>query len=490
MSQFMTHERIPAQGNMKKYQLIGKRNAIRKISVNSNYPSIHFYSLPYEILVEIVSLLFNDLDDLVNLAQTCRKFEHLVYKEFLYKDVVIRDHHTFQSFAQSHLPSHTKSFSRKTGRIEPSRHINYIKTLHLVKPPTRETSYGKTQIAGSYDLEMSRSTDDQVVYDSYMGNLNSLLNECFSIKTIIISEISPQFSFPKESHNFITHLFRAKAKRTLRKLVLKAQSGWNIPFKINHMSTLVSIFDRIDELVLHNFVIDTHRLISPSIANKISIDKITLESCIYSSNSRIASYTLPRNVDNDIFKDVSSLALMNIYSGTDLSVIDFVKKNNKLRNLGIDLTSPVFYKLCKGGTEKLFDFHRYNPFFNLICSGQGSYDKIKTLEILNFNLADLVPWPFNANAASFDMHHNEELNSLLTSWSKVENVVIVLKPRSKKLVSCVKCGFTKDVTHTRQHDKVDVNCWFSVLQPLFQNDSNIRIIDHRGELMWKKTRSI
>ena len=82
---------------------------------------------------------------------------------------------------------------------------------------------------------------------------------------------------------------------------------------------------------------------------------------------------------------MSELELSKIANSTELSLIDLIKvKNEALHYLTLDIGSNIFY------TNQEFKFGKYNPFFQLLCSGVGGYSRLDTLKLTNFELFDYL----------------------------------------------------------------------------------------------------
>ncbi|CUM45531.1 uncharacterized protein AC631_04706 [Debaryomyces fabryi] len=485
---------------MKKYQLIGRKRVFTKSKPNVNYPTAHLCSLPVEILFEIFNCFEDDLKVLLNLSLVCNKFHTIINKNFLYNNIIITTPRSFSKFSQTHLPSTSHSITRRFGHNEPSNNINLVKTVHFRNPPTSYSSNRTTKIAGTYDVESVRSRDEQVSFDEYIHSFTSLLKEAYGLKTIAISEISPEFSFPNDipfNSSSVFSSFKSKRpSRILGKLILKAQSGWSIPFRISHISTLFNVYDTIDEVVLHNFVVDDLKLASNS--SKIGgINRLTLISSIY-SNSLSKKVPNQRKKCPEIFLDVTELRLLNILSGSDLSVIDVIKQNGKLSKLTLDLDSQIFYLMAKNSNmEKQFNFARYNLFFKLLCSGQGSYANLTELELINFDL-------FGAFRHKHKVKEEEEegddwiapltdtFENLLVNLSTIQNLTIVLKQSPKKVRTCTKCGFTESEQPDKKILLLNNREWAILLQPLLSEneDCTVNIFDHKGNRIFVRSKYI
>lgn len=482
---------------MKKYQLIGRKKVFTKSKQNINYPAAHICSLPVEILLEIFNCFDNDKKTLLKLSLACNKFHLIINKNILYKNITISTLRTFDKFSQAHLPSTIYSIAKRFGHNEPSKNINLVKSVHFINPPTRNSSNRKTNIAGSYDVESVNSRDEEVCFNEYRDSFMSLLKEAYGLKAIIISEISPEFSFEHDIPSETSHIFSGfkakKPSRTIGKLVLKAQSGWSIPFKISHISSLFHVYDTIDELVLHNFVVDDLKLTSNS--SKIGgINKLTLNSCIYIKNSNRKMQNYKKKCP-DIFADVSTLRLLNILSEGDLSIIDVVKQNNRLSKLTMDLGSQIFYLASKSSNvEKNFNYARYNLFFKLLCSGQGSYANINELELINFDLFDGFTHTHirDENKDDWIAPLTDNFESLLVYLSTIKKLTIILKEKPKKVRTCLKCGFTKSEKPDKKILLLNSKEWSILLNPLLSanEDCAVRISDHKGNSMFVRSKYI
>lgn len=358
------------------------------------------------------------------------------------------------------------------------------------EPPAKQSGNTTMKIAGSYNVEISRR-DQHDEYIEYTTTLLNIFRESYSLKHVIISEISPQFEFPNphsipEEKPYTLSLF-SKAKspptRILTSLTLKAQSGWSIPFKFNHLSAILNVYGAIDELILHNFIIDELKLSNTQ--SKLSIpmviNKLTLNSCtfILDKNSR----TGKRN-PSVIFQAVSELKLLNISSGKDLSVIDFIKLNKILRKITIDFGSPVFYD-----SSSTFNFARYNLFFKLLCSGQGAYSNIKELSFINFSLLDNYGHTHHMETKEEESDDwvapaTDTFETLLSYVSTIPKLTITLVDRPEGPMKCVNCGTTKD----KPRKKNRYSDWVLLLRPLLRANKNcmVEVLNHRDKLLFRR----
>ena len=258
---------------------------------------------------------------------------------------------------------------------------------------------------------------------------------------------------------------------------------------------MFNVYGAIDELVLHNFVLDDLKLTSSS---KIGgINKLVLFSCIY-SNSLSKKVPNQKKRCPDILAEVTELRLLNILSGSDLSVIDVIKQNGKLSKLTLDLDSQVFYLMTKNSSnEKQFNFARYNLFFKLLCSGQGFYANLTELELINFDLFDSFRHKHKIKEEDEDNDDwvaplTDTFESLLTYLSTIQNLSIVLKERPKKVRTCIKCGFTKSEQPDKKIHSLNNREWSILLHPLLSEneDCTVKIFDHKGNRVFVRSKYI
>ena len=460
---------------------------MHKVERPAQPKSLCLHNLPVEILLAIFDLYASDIKTLLRLALTCHKFNIIIDKHYLYKDVVVSSVSSFSKFAVCHLPLFTSSLSKKLKLNEPSTKINYIQTFHLINPPTKDSINHNFKVAGSYNVENVHNRD-VLNYQEYIECFLTLLHESYGIKTITISEISPSSSFSTElitssstASSSLQFWKKEKPRKSLDKLVLKTQSGWSIPFKLSHISLFISHFANFNHLVLHNFIIDDYKLTVsfPTLTKTISIKKLSLNSCIFANTLR------KLNCDKkmcQLFSDVSSLELNNILSVNDLSVIDFIKQNHKLSQLIIDFSSPVFYN-----NEKKFNFARYNSFFKLVASGTGGYSTLKDMVLTKFDLFQYFDHkhkpaskPPTNNDPNIDPSETETFEYLLTYLGQIKNLTIVLTKRIKRFQTCKNCGFTESSDNDKDMSLLTVLEWSIILRPLLSANENckIRIKDH------------
>ncbi|CAK7903842.1 hypothetical protein CAAN1_09S00518 [[Candida] anglica] len=478
---------------MKKYQLIGRRKALSSQSSKEiRYPAAHLHSLPFEILLEVLQHLTDDINNLLSMALVCHKFNSIINKAFLYNTVTLNGSRKFSKFAISHIPT-VRSLAKKfSSQVEASSKVNLIQTLILINPPTKETQQSKTKIAGTYDIESMSRRGQDTEYDSYVTSLTNFCKESYSLKNLILSELPPQFAFPIDSDEGSSNssgsnggLFsswkREKPKRTLSTLVLKAQSGWSMPFKYSHISTIISVYDQINELILQNFIVDEGRLSSYQTTQNIEIETLTLKSCAYTNRPT-------KRVPSFIFKNVNHLKLLNVSSVKDLSVIDFVKSNNNLNKLTIDFNSSVFYESTPN-FERAFNFTRFNSFFKLLCSGSGSYSNLNEIELVNFSLWDEHGHRHNIDEVSKDSDQDDwvapstdTFETLLSYLSNIPSLRIMLKDRTME-TSCIKCGAIQSPGIL---ETLGYCSWERLLSPVIKANEKckIRLLSFSGNVLF------
>lgn len=471
---------------MRKYQLIGRKKALVK-KKTQEYPETHICSLPLEILLLIFNTFKKDIKTLLNLSYTCTKFLTLLTKYFIYKSIRFSNSERLHSFAVNHLPSQMGSLSKRFGYNEPSNKIYFIEDVEFTNPPSRKLNNTKTSIAGSYRVETAVSKGDN--YESFVSSFTSLIKEAYGLRQIAIGEISPSFGFPEDVNTesiFHTSWKKETPKRKLGKLILKAQSGWSIPFKYSHLTTLLSIYDTIGELVLHNFIIDNYKLTSNSnIPKNVTIQKLTLHSCVFTDTIRKMN---KKKVPSPLFLNTSCLNLTNILSDNDLSVIDFIKGNGTLSSLAIDFSSKFLYEVSHN--KKIFNFSRYNLFFELICSGKGQFSNLKDIVFTNFNLWDMFEHSDNKVdgdcwTINWEDNLNNNLEGFLSSLAPMRNIVFVLREKQLRLNTCIRCGHTESDINSKE----DFNSpeWRFILQTLSTKNRhcNVKIFDHRANCIYK-----
>lgn len=472
---------------MRNYQLMGRKKVVAGLRKRNAYPLLHLHLMPLEILSQIFHNLKDDVGSLLLLALLCSKFNNIVCKNFLYHLIVFRTIDQFTRFAHAHLPQ--KTSLRRFGSTEPSTKINYIRSVHFINPPTASSTNTLTSIAGIYEVDTLGSVP--VDYQSFVTHFRTLLNEAFGIKEVIISEILPKFEFlgdllvPSSTSSLKLRFKSPRPARCLEKLVLTAQSGWNIPFKPVHIALFICIFDDITELRLKNFVIKEGKLLLDTPIKPISIDSLVLSACIYADPKKVQQ----RRKGSALFANTTLLTLNDLQHGADLSLIDFIKLNEKLTRLSIDIGSNIFYYLDQDKTSK-FNFSKYNNFFKLVCSGQGGYSTLKEVVLTNFDLFH-----------SFSHQHEKQLDAIteedeeeqeddwiepptntfeyfLKHLSNVPFLTIVVKDSPKVMHTCVNCGFTVEET-TKSITSLLPHEWAIILAPILCNKKcSVMIFDH------------
>lgn len=486
---------------MKKYQLMGRKRVSKAVH-KTNYLPLHIHSMPYEIVIQIFSYLAEDTASLLLLALVCSKFNNIVSKNFLYHSVEFHTTAQFSRFAQAHLPLKL-SLGRRFSSTEASSRINYIRSVHIVNPPTNSGSIPQTQIAGTYTVDARDTTNN--TYLDFVTHLKSLLNEAYGIKEVRISEISPQFEFPSDlnhppSFSAIKHRFKTpKPRRSIEKIVLTAQSGWNIPFKVGHIALFIHLFDEVSELKLNKFVIHDQKLPTAPLEKPFSIECLVVTSSIYLDSKRA------KRVPSSLLANTTSLLLEDIQNGGDLCLIDFIKANNGLSRLSIDVSSSIFYTIDPQDQVRKFNFSRYNNFFKLVCSGQGGYSKLREVVLTNFDLFNSFSHQHDTKLEGIQECDEDGLSSDEDSWiepptntfgyflrylSQMPYLTIVVKEAPAVVHSCVNCGFlveekTKRISTLQPHE------WNIILAPILDNRScSVLIYDHNHQPLFSRRAEI
>lgn len=475
---------------MKKYQLLGRKKVVTPV-IKAHYPPLHLHSLPYEILIQIFDYVTVQLQDILSLALVCRKFNSVVNKTFLYNTLEFHSPAQFLRFSYAHLSQKTSLSLRSTG---PSSRINYIRLITIINPPVNETASKLTQIAGTYNFDCVN--EGLSLYQNFVAQLKTLMNEAYGLKEIRMLDIAPQFAFPtSENSSFSSikqHFRTPKPTRSLTKLVLGTQSGWNIAFRLNHILLFLEVFDHISELKLNNFILNESKLVSESLPKPVNVECLVLKSCIYTDSRRPGK----KHECADLFVKTTSLLLEQIRNGSDLSLIDFIKVNNHLRRLSIDVSSPIFYLCDPNDLSLKFDFSKFNNFFELVCSGQKGYQDLKEVILTNFDLFNSYSHEHEKSALACieeeDEDNEEEqvsgdpwakkpkntFDDFLDFLSKVEYLTIVVKEAPKVVHTCKNCGFrveedSKAISSLLHHE------WVIILAPILKNPCcSVTIYDH------------
>lgn len=473
---------------MKRYQLIGRKRGFNQ-SITVKYGQFHLHSLPYEILIEIFSHLAEDRKTLLSLALVCKKFSTIVNKNFLYKDLIISNTNQFKSFSHNHLLRPTTSLGRTFGQHETSSKINYIESFTLMNPPVKSSENFKTSIAGVYSFDSTSSNDSQN-YDEFIRSFTCLLNEAYGLKKLKIADCSSQFSFPtevlSEKSYFFTSFKKKERKKRLQVLSFESQRGWSIPFKSNYAAFISNFYETIGELELLNFVVDETRLALPSSYRRLVINKLTLSGCTYSNNfKKLSPQKRPRV---DLFDEVTHLQLNNILSGSDLFFIDYVKVNNALSTLTIDLDSKIFYQnqqISSTRQEKLFDYAKYNPFFNLLCSENGYFSNLNHIILTNFDIKSFCSMQDLEEMERNLYQYEGEITTLLKELSSLQHLTIFFKS-NKRVSKCTRCGAL--ATSAKNCDSVLEHDWYSLIGAFISQNPKckVKMFDFKGNLLYSR----
>ncbi|EGV60877.1 hypothetical protein PSN45_001333 [Yamadazyma tenuis] len=450
---------------MNRYQLIGRKTKVNRPQT-PDYGPLSLHSMPPEILIKIFSHFKNDTLELINISLVCRKLHNIIVKNFLYKDVRFKDTNSFLKFTHAHLPN------KRYGVSETSTHVNLIRTVEFVNPPVQNSQNSRTNIAGSYSVNVVISNNSVTNFNDFVSGVNMLLKENYNLKTIIISEISPQFLFNNISvDTSLLKKYKKRQNRTLHRLVIKAQTGWSILFRVNHISKILDIFDSVDELELHNFIIDESKLVGLSIPKTVIIHQLSLVSCSFTNRCQ-------KRTPSELLKSTSSLRLENLTNNSDLSVIDMVKCNDMLETLIMDMDSKLFYE------NGSFNFKTFNPFFKLLCSGSGYFANLKCLVFDNFDI--LYQYNHNHKNEENDRHEENTLTEFLNHISKTKYLIIKVKDMPRTIHTCKNCGFmkTQDGISIENLSKTD---WRTLVWPLIEAKTKFRIMSFKGMILYEVT---
>ena len=448
---------------MLKYQLIGRKGKFFSKQKAVEYPLIHLHSLPLEILLQIFEHFKHDRQSLLNISYTCKKFNNIINKYILYPLIIFRTPKKFYQFACLHLLN------------DVSNKINYVHNIEFINPVVRESANTKLKIAGTYNVESKIRSLDQLNYSEFILSLSNLFINGFALQSVIFTEISPDFGFPLEFKPTTGNIFKRKIvkskNRSLKKLVLKAQSGWAIPIKNCHLTLIEEHFEVVEELYLVNFIID-----HPITLKNLRINKIVFDSCLYSFKKGTKKEIV-------IFNNVQEVELKKIINSTELSLIDLVKVNNKyFHHLTIDVGSIIFYNNLE------FLFGRYNPFFKLLCAGVGGYAKLDTLTLKDFDLFDYLRHEkIHQDVDSWVEPPSDNFETFMEYISQIATLEIVLKKSSLKVKTCLNCGF-KEQHLDRNIESLTYNEWRIFLKPLNINNKNtIKILRYDYTLLYKSS---
>lgn len=428
-----------------RYQLISKRKTIAGKST-PDYPLLHLHSIPTEILSEIIANISNKTD-LAHFGETCRRFHNLVRKQ-LYRDLYFTSDRFIQ-FSLAHLP-----LVRKRGIKEPSQCVSVIQLLYIDKPPGANTTT-QAKIAGAYGIE---STKTELQYDIFVQSLRVLLDECYGLQRITLDEVATNFSFPPSTKSKLSFRKVPKApQRRLSRLTLKTQSGWSLPWRISHISAILDKFETIDNLELVNFIIDDDIETSEY---STRVNQVTFVGC---------KYLCKRKLTVQLFEKCRVIYLPKITNQLDLSLIDFVRAlAPNLEQLILNMESLIFYVSIDG--NKRFNFLKYNPFFRLVCLGEGRYSTINHVVLRNFDLAECVKW--SGHTGDEWVVDDNGLTGFLRDLAAVPRLTIEVISSTKV---CVKCG---------QEDKSTEHAnWHRVLGQL--QKTKLTIIGPNNKILFK-----
>lgn len=374
-------------------RFLNKRTLRSVVPQHIDYPNTHLHSLPLELILEVLDFVAGGdaSKTLLNVSLTCSKLHSIVNEYYLYKEVKLLSQDGFHDYCDSHL-SKSQSYSLtkrfKIAVTGETSKIRFLTVLHLSNPPSKVSDNNTAKIAGTYDVENINGRDSHQTYLEYMLSLSQILKRAKHLREIKLCEISPSFEFPD------TDLKIGFTTRKLQRLILVTQTGWSLPFKANQISLIMQYFGTIENLSLFNFIIDESKLTSTSL-HPCKIVQLGFDSCKF-----IRKHGARKQCQ--LFAQVSTLKLYNIQNDSDLSLIDFIKQNNKLVALLLDFHSGIFYLFTI--SSKMFNFTKFNHFFKLLCLRKGGFGTLNELILVNFDLFDL-------QAADERFHHTEQVDT-------------------------------------------------------------------------------
>lgn len=443
---------------MKRYQLMGRKGKISSIPTPKYGPN-HIHSMPYEILMKMFNLVKEDINTLVSLSLTCKKFHTIIVKNLLYKTIKFTLTRKFLAFKNTHLPN------KRHGVTDTSTKVNLIQNLEIVNPPVKDRKDSLT-IAGSYSIESGNELSNAIKFDDFSEGLGLLIKNDYNLKTIVLSEMSPQFLFNDMEVESILKWYKKREFRKLNRLVLKSQNGWSILFVLNRISKILDSFDTIEELELHNFLIDETVLLNIKLEREIYIKLLKLVGCSFQNR-------LHKLKPCDLFKHTQSLQLYDLKKTNDLSIVDLIKRNNILKDLTIDLNSDIFYK------HGQFNFKVFNPFFKLVCSKTGYYANLECLTLYNIDLFDLTD-----HVHESDIEDTQCMAQALKYVSKIGKLTLIVKER-QSFRECKKCGIKEAENNSSFHTLSD-NDWKNLLNPLIKSKTKFEVFNCNNELLYEQ----
>lgn len=436
---------------------------------SSQYPDSSLIGLPIELIRKIVQNL--EVKDWLNLCRSCKYFNQLVNKFFLYHDVKIKDIEKLIKFKK------TLSKNKKTNIL--SLYVNKIEFIH----PIKEKPNIKTNIAGFQyeDYEYDRS-------ETYIGLMLEVISFLPNISEIGLFDISPGFQFPEWSSTLKTYAHEHNYYPSIRTLRLSSKEESSIALRPN----LLWSFGLIEELILDDIVIDSNSLAKPHLLTVTNengpflnrydlnfdnsktwspIERLSLISCSIASNGT-------RHLEQ-YFKEVKTLKLLSLKSYYDILLSNCFPS---LVELHIDLNSKCFSfydqqeinsinsgninsNLAYFNSKFVPKFYlNYKKFVEILEKLPNNVEKIY---LINVSFTNIIPVDPEKDNDETNLVNNNlfEFLDLLKQFNSIEFVLL----RNYKL-----------------HQTRNYEDWENLLSPCFTPINSIRVKDKDGSVLFSR----
>ncbi|ODQ64239.1 hypothetical protein NADFUDRAFT_52571 [Nadsonia fulvescens var. elongata DSM 6958] len=220
--------------------------------------------LPLELLDIIILQLQADLSPiefvrcLSSLSRVSQDLRYTIVRDYLYPQVTL--------YTKNQLRRFQKTISRSTG---PCGVASTVQILHLVNPindtPTQtQMSIGK--LGYSYSSVSNQHGDKP-----YIDAAAELIHSLSSLKTLVMTEISPRFEFsipPPASKSDSSFAYQVESMRfsTVKTLSLASEIGWNMPLRLG----LLAPFPNVNNLQIQGMILDANCLVKDSVGSSDS----------------------------------------------------------------------------------------------------------------------------------------------------------------------------------------------------------------------------
>jgi hypothetical protein len=474
---------------MQKFTLLKAMNVKKRISqwrseglhhsssnlsdITELYAESSLLGLPLELLRKIIQNI--EVEDWLNLCLTCKYFNQIVNKFFLYQDVKIRTKEKLVKFRKS------ISKNKKTNLLS-----LYVSRIEFIKPIKELQQNTETSIGG-FSYSDPQYTDKS---ESYIGLVLEVISLLPNLSDISFRHIAPGFQFPEWTSSLKTNAHEHNYYPSIRRLRLSSEPGWSISLRPN----LLWPFGLIDELILYDMVIDSNSLAKPPLLtvtngngplrNRYALTSESNQTWSPVRALSISSCSIASNGSRYLeqyFKDVEVLKLISLKSHYDILLCHCFPS---LKELYIDLNSKCFslYDQQVEGSINVGNNNSNYAYFNSKFVPKFYLNYPKFTDVLekklptNIEKICLVNVSFT-NITPVDPEDRDNLES-----DKVNNNLFHFL---KSLVD-FKCIDFIMLKNYKLHQSRTLKDWETLLWPCFSSTNSIRVKDKDGSVLFSR----